>query len=99
MNTIVSHAEAFNTRPVPQPGDVLASRRSARSDMYAISVIEGQTQAAADAYHQAMDMVRHLARLHGVDGWYTADHRHFVRIARQRSPEPARGRRRSRTSV
>ena len=73
----------------PRPGDVIASRRSARNDIYAISVIPGAPRAMAGAYDQALDVVHRLAELHAVDGWYTCNHIHFLRIAHHRSREAA----------
>ena len=72
------------TSPGPQPGDVLASRCSARSDVYTIGVIPGPTQVVAGVYDQALEGVRRFAQLHAVDGWYTCDHTHFVCVARHR---------------
>jgi hypothetical protein len=47
----------------------------------------GPTQAVAGGYDQALEMVRRLAQLHGVDAWYTCDHIHFLRIVNHRSQE------------
>jgi hypothetical protein len=75
-------------RRVPQCGDVLASRPTARSDIYTITVLPAVHQVMAGGYDHAVDMVRRLAQLHVVDGWYTCNHIHFVRVARHRqSPE------------
>jgi hypothetical protein len=72
-------------RSAPKPGDVLASRRSARADVFAISVVPSGTHVVAGRYQAAMDTVRELARELAVDGWYTADHTHWVRVARYRN--------------
>jgi hypothetical protein len=73
------------TRPAPKPGDVLASRRSARADVFAIGVVPSGTHVVAGRYQAAIDTVRELARELAVDGWYTADHTHCVRVARYRT--------------
>ena len=49
MYDMTCHLAPAISRPVPQPGDVLASQRSARSDIYEISVIPGSTQRVAGA--------------------------------------------------
>ena len=85
------HPAPLISRPVPQQGDVLASRRSARSDVYAISVIPGPTQSLAGGYDQALDMVRRLAHLLAVDGWYTCDHRHYLCVVHHPSRWPDDG--------
>jgi hypothetical protein len=70
---------------VPQQGDILASRRSARHDRYAISVIPACTHAVAGGYDEAITFVREFARQHAVDAWYTCNHIHFLRVAQHRS--------------
>ena len=85
MLQVTYHPAPVTSRPAPQPGDVLASRCSARSDVYTIRVIPGPTQVAAGVYDQAVESVRRFAQLHAVDGWYTCDHTHFVCVARHRS--------------
>ena len=72
-------------RSVPQSGDVLASRPTARADLYVIGVVPTEAKIAAMRYHDAMETVRELARALAVDGWYTCDHTHFARIASHRS--------------
>ena len=72
-------------RPFPQSGDVLASRPTARADIYAISVVPTKADLVAMRYDDAMERVRELARVLAVDGWYTCDHTHFARIASHRS--------------
>lgn len=74
-------------RPVPQPGDVLAARPTARADSFAISVVPASTHAVAKRYDEAIASVRQLAQQHGVDGWYTCNHIHFLRVAQHRSEE------------
>jgi hypothetical protein len=71
----------MNTRLVPQPGDVVASRATARSDDYAISILPEAAYAVAARYPEAIATVRQRASLLKVDGWYTADHTHFVQVA------------------
>jgi hypothetical protein len=69
---------------VPEPGDVLASRPTARADLYLISIVPDAAQRTARRYHEAVDVVRELARERSVDGWFTCDHTHYVRIAHHR---------------
>jgi len=71
-------------RLLPQRGDVVASRRTARDDVYAINMMPATSHAVAGDYDHALDIVRRLARLHAVDGWYTCDHTHFLRVAHYR---------------
>ena len=72
-------------RPLPQSGDVLASRPTARADRYVIGVVPTEAKIVAVRYDDAMERVRELARALAVDGWYTCDHTHFARIASHRS--------------
>jgi len=71
----------MNTRLVPQPGDVVASRATARSDDYAISILPDAAYAVAAHYADAIATVCQRASVLRVNGWYTADHTHFVLIA------------------
>ena len=73
-------------RNTPRSGDVLVSRRRARADVYTISVVPGlERHSLACRYEDAIAQVRTFAREHAVDGWYTADHTHFVAVARFRA--------------
>ena len=72
-------------RTKPRPGDVLASRSTAREDVYAISVMPTGAHVVTRGYDAALEMVRSIATRHAVDGWYTCDHIHFLRVARRRS--------------
>ncbi len=74
-----------NQRAVPKAGDVLVSTRTARADLYEISVLPTEACMTAVHYDDAMEKVRNLARGLRVDGWYTCDHTHFARIARHRT--------------
>jgi hypothetical protein len=86
----LDNATSHERSPVPRrrsgpvPGDVLASKRAARSDVYAISVVPAPAQIFALRYPQAIEQVRELARQRGVDGWFTADQTHYARVARHR---------------
>jgi hypothetical protein len=73
-----------NPRRYPQPGDVLASRPTARADIHQISVVPREADVVAMRYDDALRRVRELARALAVDGWYTCDHTHFARIASHR---------------
>jgi hypothetical protein len=68
----------------PQAGDILASERSARADVFAISIIPGEGDVTLTRYSAAIERVQELARTRRVDGWYTSDHTHFVRVASYR---------------
>ena len=73
---------AQSRRPwVPRPGDVLASGRSARADIYEISVVPSEAHTIAVRYREAIAEVRALAGRLRVDGWYTSDHTHYARVA------------------
>jgi len=72
-------------RQYPQSGDVLASRPTARADIYQISVVPTEAELVPMRYDDALERVRALASALAVDGWYTCDHTHFARIARHRN--------------
>ena len=74
-----------NQRSAPTTGDVLISRSTARADVYAISTVPSESHVVATRYQDAMLKGSELARRLAVDGWYTCDHTHFVRIARHRA--------------
>ena len=76
-----TNTSGISRRAVPRPGDVVASRASARADLYEISVVPADTQTVAGRYPEAIAHVRELARRLRVDGWYTSDHTHYVPIA------------------
>ena len=80
-------------RSVPQTGDVLASARTARADIYTISVVPAPAHLTATRHAEALEKVRQLARGLKVDGWFTCNHTHYARVAsfRERSG-PATGR-------
>ena len=48
-------------RPFPQSGDVLASRPTARADVYAISIVPAEAKIVAIRYDDAMEKVHALA--------------------------------------
>jgi hypothetical protein len=76
-----------NATPVPQPGDVVASRATARSDNYTIRILPDTAYEVAARYPDAIETVRQRARRLEVDGWFTADHTHFLRVGQcRRSP-------------
>jgi hypothetical protein len=73
----------------PTVGDVVASRPTARADLFAIAIVPNRGELLPARYDKALKIVRTSARERGVDGWYTCDHTHFARIARHRtSSEP-----------
>ncbi len=69
----------------PRAGDVLVSERSARADVYAISIVPAEAHASARRYVEAIKMVRELARELKVDGWFTSDQTHYVRMSGTRA--------------
>jgi hypothetical protein len=72
-------------RQYPEPGDVLASRPTARADIYEITVVPMRPDLVAMRYDDAIKRVRELARASSVNGWYTSDHTHFVQVATHRT--------------
>jgi hypothetical protein len=69
----------------PTVGDVVASRPTARADLFAIAIVPNRGELVPACYDRALHIVRTSAREHGVDGWYTCDHTHYARIARHRT--------------
>ena len=70
----------------PRSGDVLASERTARADVYEISVVPAPSHMVARRYPEAMEKVRELARELGVNGWFTGDQTHYAQVAKFRKP-------------
>ena len=68
-------------RSVPMEGDVLASRPIARADLYWISVVPAAAHLTARRYTEAIERVRELARQRQVDGWFSCNHTHYLRVA------------------
>ena len=68
-------------RSVPQTGDVLASARSARADVYTISIVPAAAHLSATRHAEALETVRELANGLDVDGWFTCNHTHYARVA------------------
>jgi hypothetical protein len=73
------------SRTMPAPGDVLASRPTARADRYDISIVPAAAHVTARRYSEAMEKVRELARASRVDGWFTVNHTNYTRVATHRS--------------
>jgi hypothetical protein len=73
--------EHHRFRSAPQRGDVLASRPTARADVYTISILPGVSHLTATRHSEALDKVRVLARELNVDGWFTCNHTHYARVA------------------
>jgi hypothetical protein len=80
-----SHSETDHSkrdvRSVPQAGDVLASARTARADVYTISILPAAAHLTATRHAEALEKVRELARGLDVDGWFTCNHTHYARVA------------------
>jgi hypothetical protein len=74
-----------NRRPAPTAGDVLVSERTARADVYDISVVPAPAHMMVQRYDEAIEAVRELARERNVDGWCTVDQTHYAQIARYRT--------------
>jgi hypothetical protein len=55
-------------RRFPQSGDVVASRPTARADIYAIGLVPTEAKIVAMRHDDAMERVRELARTLAVDG-------------------------------
>jgi hypothetical protein len=70
-----------NVRSVPQTGDVLASARTARADVYTISIVPASAHFSVTRHAEALEKVRELARELDVDGWFTCNHTHYARVA------------------
>jgi hypothetical protein len=68
-------------RPVPHSGDVLASKRSARADVFMICIVSGADDRRVKRYQEAIDRLLELARELRVDGWFTCNHTHYARVA------------------
>ena len=84
--TNLEHApRESNRRSGPVPGDVLTSERSARADVYEISIVPADSRAVVSRYSEAIDTVRALAQELRVDGWFTSDQTHYARVANYRS--------------
>ena len=71
-------------RSGPVPGDVLTSERSARADVYEISIVPADSRAVVSRYSEAIETVRALAQELRVDGWFTSDQTHYARVASYR---------------
>jgi hypothetical protein len=69
----------------PRAGDVLASRPTARADLYAISIVPADAHVTATRYAEAIETVRALAHGRHVDGWFTCNHTHYARVAAHRA--------------
>ena len=83
----IAIASKAYVRSVPQTGDVLASARSARADVYTISIVPAAAHLSATRHGEALEKVRELAHGLDVDGWFTCNHTHYARVAsfRERS--------------
>jgi hypothetical protein len=73
--------------PVPVTGDVLASERSSRADLYDISIVPAASRAAVTRYAEAIQTVRELAHQLRVDGWFTSDQTHYACVAPYRAQQ------------
>jgi hypothetical protein len=96
MNTCVAVMAPDDDRPLeaprpdlqrsaPRAGDILASKRCARADVFSINIIPTDDHVIVTRHAEAIERVRELAHTRRVDGWYTCDHTHYARIASYRS--------------
>ena len=74
-------------RPTPKTGDIVVSKRSARADLYDISILPGTGDQVSRRRGDAIERVRQLAHQLRVDAWYTCDQTHYVQLAADR-PSP-----------
>ncbi len=82
---VQARVRAMRRAARPVDGDVLVSERSARADVYAISLYpETSTVVVMARYADAIEKVREMARSLDVDGWYTCNHTHYARVAARR---------------
>ena len=72
-------------RSCPVAGDVLTSERSARADVYEISIVPADGRVVVSRYADAIKTVCALAQKLRVDGWFTSDQTHYARVASYRS--------------
>lgn len=79
-------ASTRERRMRPRAGDVLASERTARADVYTISIVPAPAHLRERRHSAAIERVRSLARGLKVDGWFTCDHTHYARVANFREP-------------
>jgi hypothetical protein len=68
----------------PKAGDIVVSERTARADVFAISIVPADSDVTENRYSAAIERVRELARARRVDGWYTCDQTHYARVASYR---------------
>ena len=69
---------------VPEPGDILISKRSA-SSVYELVCVPGPPQLVEYTYDAAVARACQIAERESVDVWHTLDQTHTVRIARYRT--------------
>jgi len=72
-------------RSKPQTGDILASERSARADVYTVRIVPAEAEFTVRRYSAAIKRVQELAQMRRVDGWFTSDQTHYVRVASHRA--------------
>jgi hypothetical protein len=83
-----THSRAASARQArrgaPRPGDIVASKRAARADVYDISIVPADAHATLTRHADALRTVETLARHLRVDGWYTCDQTHHAQVASYR---------------
>ena len=78
-------------RSAPKDGDVLVSKRTARADLYTISIVPGAGNTRVRHHSEAIEKVQELSAQLGVDGWFTCNHTHFACVAMHRTERPGCG--------
>ena len=76
----------------PQASDIPASERSARADVFTVSVVPDQGDETLTRYSAVIELVKKLARARRVNGWFTSDQTHYARVASHRSAATGRDR-------
>lgn len=87
-------ASTWESRMRPRAGDVLASARTARADVYTISIVPAPAHLRERRHSAAIEKVRGLACRLKADGWFTCDHTHYARVANFRETRSGAGTRR-----
>ena len=69
---------------IPQTGDVLVSKSSARVE-HDVSIVPAEPVLVCPTHDTAVEKARELARDRRVDAWLTEDHVHFLKLATYRA--------------
>ena len=80
MSTPVANHQPPPRSLLPQSGDIVISRRTARADAYAVSIVPGELRLRLTRYVEAIEQGRALALRARVDAWFTCNHTHYVQV-------------------